>query len=268
VKIFRRGQARFALVIFLILLAVATTTFYILQSHQRPSTPRTLEVGDYWAYTITFPDGETYVLTESVKNITTIDGELTYLLFRDDPQHLSTEFIWITEDWREVRIYQPQIGNLEASVTVTYSPPIQLYRIPLYVGDDWIVNSTVTTLTQLENSRLQSTVQLIEERRVEAGETISTPAGSFYAFKVSASANGTLNEVTWFDTSIGQLVRGEYYNGREEVTQTLVSFWESASTANTGSVGLYALLTRAWKHFASYIYTKLRLLVELKIPYD
>lgn len=266
-----RSNNRRKLYIVLVIFSVLSLTIpaiYLIQNPLVPVVPRHLEVGDSWTYAVIFPDGESYELTESVKNITELNGTLSYLFFRDDAQHVSTEYIWITHDWFEIKTYQPHIGNLLANSTVTYSPPVELYRVPLRMGEKWAVNSSVTTSTHLKNSQVRSVVRLIEERRVETNDQISISAGSFHAFKITAEVNGTLTEATWFDTSLGQIVRGEYYNGKEEVTQTLVAYSENNPTMSTNSFDLYAFVNLAWKHFASYIYNKPRLLTELKIPHD
>ena len=68
---------------------------------------------------------------------------------------------------------------------------------------------------------------------MERNDQISISAGSFRAFKVIADVNGTPIEATWFDTSLGQIVRGEYYNDKEEVTQTLVAYSENNPAMST-----------------------------------
>lgn len=252
----------------MILLVVVILPVYVLRIPSVPSLPRQLKVGDSWTYEVIFPDGESYELTESVKDTVQLNGTEAYLLLRDDPQHASTEYLWITTDWQEVKTFQPNIGNMSTNSTVTYSPPIELLRIPLRVGDKWIVNSTMTITIQLKNSKIRTTTQLVEKRELQKIEQISTPAGSFRAFKVIVTMNGAPIEVTWFDTSLGQIVGGEYYNGPEVVTQSLVSYSETSPATSTFSVGSYALVARGWKHFESHIYNKVRTLGELKMSYD
>ena len=210
-------------------------------------------MGDNWAYTIIYPDGETFSLTESVIGLTELNGTKTYLFLRDDTQHISTEYLWVTTDWRELQTFQPHIGNLGANSTVTYTPPIQLLRIPLKTGDKWRVSTRVTTTTELQKSRIQTGVQLVEEREVRRIEEVSTPAGTFRAFRLDASVNHSLSEIIWFDTSLGQVVKAEYYNLEQEaVTQTLVTYSELSRYAL--SLGLIFSRARSWLETPKELY--------------
>jgi hypothetical protein len=258
----------YAFLISVILLVVVIFPVYVLRIPFVSSVPKQLRIGDSWTYQVIFPDGESYELTESVKDTVQLNGTETYLLLRDDPQHASTEYLWITPDWREIKTFQPSIGNMVANSSVTYSPPIELLQIPLRVGDKWIVNSTVTTITQLKNSKIQAITRLVEKREFEKIDEISTPAGSFRAFKVIVTMNGAPIEITWFDTSLGQIVRGEYYNGLEVVTQSLVSYSETFPATSTFTMALYQTVNRARRHFGSYIYKIVRTFTELKMSYD
>jgi hypothetical protein len=184
-----------------------------------------------------------------------------YVLFKDDPQHLSTQYLWITLDWHEIKTFTPSIGNLLANSTVTYTPPIQLFHVPFRVGDQWTVKSVVRTVTIVKNTTIDSSTLLTEERVTSSMEPISTSVGQFNAFKVTVTENGRLSETSWFDTSLGQVVYGEYYNDNEKVTQTLMgyklNFQGTSATSLLAAIALENLLfqeNRGWKGFASYIY--------------
>lgn len=208
-----------------------------------PATPRLMAVGDNWVYSVTYPDGESFLLTESVIGLTELNGLKSFLLFRDDAQHISTEYLWITSDWREIQTFQPHIGNLQANSTVTYSPPLQLFQIPLKIGEKWQVNTSMTTITELQKSRIRTDVRLVEERDVQGMDEVSTPAGRFRAFRISTSTNHSLSETTWLDASMGQVVKAEYYNLEEEaVTQILVTYSEAPLSLSPTTTALPALL--------------------------
>ena len=201
-------------------------------NNSNPSRPLGLVAGDSWSYLVTYPDGETFTMTESVKGLTELNGTLAFLFLRDDPQHISTEYLWITPDWREIETFQPHIGNIGANVTVIYSPPLQLFQMPLSVGALWQVNSNMTTVTQAPNTRIQTVTQLVEEREVEDAEEISTPAGTFRCFKVTVNTNQSLSEILWFDPLLAQVVKGVYFNDQEAVTQILVTYSELPSSSS------------------------------------
>jgi hypothetical protein len=200
---------------------------------------RRLTVGDSWSYKIVFPDSESYQLTESVRGIIDLNGTETYMILRDDPHHISTQYLWITFDWYEVRTFTPAIGNLFANSTVTYNPPIQLFHVPFHVGDQWNVKTTV--LTKLKNTTISSTAVLLQVRTTSLSDEVSTPLGEFHAFKVKVMQNGTLSEILWFDAGLGQVVYGEFYNDHEEVTQSLIGY-KLNSVAASATEGVFVPL--------------------------
>lgn len=197
----------------------------------RENSPIHLEIGDNWTYRVVFPDAKSYVFTETVKAKDNLNGTVTNVMFRDDAQHMSTQYFWITQDWFEVKTYRPSIGNLPANSTSIYSPGLELFHVPFHVGDKWKIESTVRTLTVVNNIGTESTTLLYQERQTVALEQISTPTGNYHGFKVAATENGELFEALWFSTAIGQVVYGEFHNGNEVVTQALVSYKLSAHTA-------------------------------------
>jgi hypothetical protein len=73
--------------------------------------------------------------------------------------------------------------------------------------------------------------------------------------------NGMLSEALWFDTELGQVVYGEFYNDHEKVTQTLINYELSTNTTSAAANAFLPLAAetplfqqnRGWKTFASYI---------------
>jgi hypothetical protein len=130
--------------------------YYTLWTRTIDASPRRLMAGDRWTYKVLFPGSKSYQLTQSVQEVMDVNGTRAYLFLRDDAQHISTEYLWITVDWREIKTNTPYIGNIPANTTVTYTPPIDLFRFPLRVGERWTVNSTLRTTTILENTTVES----------------------------------------------------------------------------------------------------------------
>jgi hypothetical protein len=198
--------------------------------------PRPLQVGDRWFYKVVFPDSKGYILTETVQEKLRINGTETYVIFSDDDLHISTNYLWLTGDWHEVKSSRPNIGNLNASSVMIYEPPIELVHIPLHVGERWEVNSTTTTLT-LVNDRTQVEVSEVREtRQIVSEEMIRTPIKSFQAFRISVVSGNSPFETLWFSSSLGQVVYAEYYNPLgEAVTQTLTGYTVNDTTSKWSS---------------------------------
>jgi hypothetical protein len=188
------------------------------------SNPRQLDLGDTWTYKVTFPDSKSYITTATVQAISKLNRTEVYVLLRDDTEHISTEYLWISFNWHQLKSFIPHIGNMEANITSTYTPPLALFRIPFHVGDEWNVNSTAVTVTSIDNESIYQSGVLNETRATESVDSISTPAGKFETFRVVVYANHTLSEVLWFSPILGQVVRGDYYNDNETVTQVLVEY--------------------------------------------
>jgi hypothetical protein len=242
----------------------ALVVFYhlaIMWHESKGAVTRHLTVGDSWNYKIVFPDSESYQLTESVRGIIDLNGTETYMILRDDAHHISTQYLWITLDWHEVKAFTPAIANLFANSTITYKPPVQLFQVPFHVGDQWNVKSTVLTITKPINTTISSSALLLQVRTTSSLDEVSTPFGKFHAFKVIVMQNGTLSEILWFDTGLGQVVYGEFYNDHEKVTQSLIGYkLNLVATSATESV-FVPLATetrpfqhdRGWEAFANHI---------------
>ena len=235
---------RRSVVTLVLLMSLVIAAFYplaIIWNESRALLPRRLVVGDSWTYKVVFPDSKSYEMTESVREMIDLNGTEVYLLLRDDTQHLSTEYLWITLDWQEIKTFTPNIGNLLANSTTTYTPPVQLFQVPFRVGDQWTVKSAVRTITKVKSTTIDSTALLLELRTTSSREEVSTPLRQFHAFKVTVMKNGTLSEALWFDTELGQVVYGEFYNDHEKVTQTLISYELSANTTSAAANGFLPL---------------------------
>lgn len=160
----------------------------------------------------------------------------TFEILRDDNQHISTSYLWITPDWHEIEVRRPSIGNLGASSEAIYAPPIEIVRIPLHVGDKWENNSTLTILTLISNST-QVNVSLVREtRQIVSKEVVRTPVGSLETYRISVESANALFEKLWFSAALGQIVYAEYYNPLgEAVTVTLTSYALSGASTNFNS---------------------------------
>jgi hypothetical protein len=196
--------------------------------------PRHFVVGDKWAYTVVFPDSKSYEFTETVLDLTQVNSTYVYTLFRDDAQHIMTQYLWITYDWIQVKLFPPHIGNLLANSTVIYNPPLLLLRIPIQIGDSWSINSKPQTTFEFDNKTITKTELLREERTITSLDQLTTPAGRFNPFKLAVKQNGEISEVLWFDARLGQVVYGEYYSNNEKVTQTIIGYTLSTKTSFLG----------------------------------
>lgn len=206
----------------LVMIALSTSAILVLYDFHETLYPRPLESGDTWSYEVVFPDAHAYVLTESVQNKLS-NG--TYLIFRDDDQHLSTGYLWLTSSWYETRESQLHIGNLEASSYTTYNPPIELIHIPLHVDDEWEVSSNLTTRTVIRNQTQINVSTFRESRETSSEELIHTPAGSFKSFMINVFTGSSLFENIWFSTELGQIVSAKFYNPLgEAVTESLIGY--------------------------------------------
>ena len=200
-----------------------------------PATPRRLEVGDIWRYTVVFPDSHEYTLTETVEAKLSND---TYLIFRDDNQQISTGYLWLTSSWYETGESKTLIGNLRANSTSTYDPPIELIHIPLRVGDEWNVESNLTIRTNVGNQTRIDQSSLHQVRETVSEGMIHTPVGYVQSFMINVTTGHSLYETLWFNIELGQIVYAKFYNPLgETVTETLAGYsLAPRSTESTASV--------------------------------
>lgn len=261
------------LLIITIVVILASTLFSI--NWFRVTYPRNLHVGDRFTYKVVFPDSNGYTSTEIVEKKLRINNTDVYVIFRDDDQHISTSYLWLTTNWYEIKSSKPHIGNLNASSTVIYEPPIELVHIPLRTGDKWEINSSVTTLTTMDN-REQVTVLIFRENRETVSlELVRTPIGNFQAYKITVESSNSPFETLWFSDKLGQIVYAEFYNPvGEMVTETLTGFVLNADVDTPDSPTTIMLglsnSTAIWAGNASEVIctTNPAVSVELKIPYD
>jgi hypothetical protein len=204
--------------------------------HNQAVYPRHLQVGDRWVYNVVFPDSNGYTLSETVQEKFVRNRTETYVVFDDDAQHISTSYMWITSDWREIKTSKPSIGNLGASSVTIYAPPIELIHIPLRVGDEWETNSNATTLTYLGNRTQASTLEVQQTRQTVSLEHVQTPVGNFLTFKISVLSQNSPFETLWFSSNLGQVVYAKFYNPLgEAVTETLTGYALNDSASNWNS---------------------------------
>jgi hypothetical protein len=215
---------------------LVVSVLFSLNPFSGPVYPRPLQVGDRWFYRVVFPDSTSYNLTETVQKRFKINGTDTFEILRDDNQHISTSYLWITPDWHEMEVRRPSIGNLGASSEAIYAPPIAIVHIPLHLGDTWNNNSTLTTFTLINNSTQVNVSVVRETRQIVSKEVVRTPIGNLETYRISVnSANGLLENL-WFSATLGQTVYAEYYNSiGEAVTETLTSYIPSSASTDVNS---------------------------------
>lgn len=231
-----RSKSTRLLLVAIALMILVGSTLYSVDLFSGSTHPRPLRVGDRWFYSVVFPDSKEYELTETVQAELRINGTEVFVFFNDDDQHISTNYLWLTMDWHEIKTSRPSIGNLNASSTTIFEPPIELVRTPLRVGDKWEVNSTSTTMTVI-NGRTQVRVsQIRETRQTMSQELTRIPVGDFQTFKITVTSSNSPYETLWFSSRLGQVVYAEYYNSLgEAVTQTLTGYDLNETGSNSNS---------------------------------
>ena len=156
-----------------------------------------------------------------------------------------------------------------------YDPPIELVHIPLRTGDKWEINSSVTTLTTMDNKEQIAASVFRENRETASLELIRTPIGNFRAYKITVESSNSPFETLWFSNELGQIVYAEFYNPLgETVTETLTGFLlnstvdalASPSPMLPGLSNSTAILTENSSEVICT--TNPAVSVELKIPYD
>jgi len=231
-----RSRSTKLLILAIVLLVLVVSVLFSLNLFSGPVYARPLQVGDRWFYRVVFPDSTSYNLTETVQKRLKINGTDTFEILRDDNQHISTSYLWITPDWHEIEVRRPSIGNLGASSEAIYAPPIEIIHIPLHLGDKWENNSTLTTLTLINNSTQVNVTVVRETRQIVSKEVIRTPFGNLETYRINVESANTLYEDLWFSVTLGQIVYAEYYNPLgEAVTETLTSYVLSAASTNLNS---------------------------------
>lgn len=261
-----------------ILLLIATVTIlsgsvFVATSWSKPAYPRSLQVGDNWVYRVTFPDGHAYTLTETVLDRIEVNGSATYVILADDDQHISTNYMWLTYDWHEIKSIKPHIGNLQASSVTIYTPPIELIHVPLRVGDNWEINSSSRTIVDFADNTTQTTMSLTRQtRETLRPEQINTLAGRFQAFRIEVLSSDSPFETIWFSGKLGQIVYAEFYNPLGEVvTRTLTSYTLSDASGSwtlAQSVSSLFLVGSAESLTEVISTTNLAISYEMKITYD
>jgi hypothetical protein len=261
------------IILTIVLAILAGSTLYSANLFSGSTRSRPLKVGDRWFYNVVFPDSKGYKLTETVQTELRIDGTQVLVFFNDDDLHISTNYLWLTTDWREIRTSRPSIGNLNANSTTTFGPPIELVRTPLHVGDKWEVNSTSTTTTVI-NGRTQVNVsQIRETRQTLSQELTRTSVGDFQTFKITVTRSNSAYETLWFSSKLGQVVYAEYYNSLgEAVTQTLTGYDLNETGSNFNSTYNPTSVPKEYTSTGNVpeviSTTNSAFPIELKIPYE
>jgi hypothetical protein len=249
----------------LVITIVLSAGIFILNSDQH-IYPRQFQVGDRWIYNVLFPDSVSYHLTETIQSRTEINGLETYVFFREDAQHTSPNYLWLTRDWNEIGTYRPLIGNLQVSSTKRYDPPIELFHLPFRVGDKWHVDSTATTTTNSSYKVIVTHSSVSDVRETVSLEQVHTPAGNFRAFKITVMVANSPYEAFWFGVDLGQVVYAEYYNSiGEKVTQTLIEYMLMNTTSQNALSYRSHLSENLWQVICT---TTFAVFSELKMPYE
>lgn len=90
-----------------------------------------------------------------------------------------------------------------AAPLTSWEPPLCL-RWPLKAGEQWSSSHTITNYQPRKQ-----TIKYDARRKVEAYESVSVPAGSIKAFKVSYSDTAGIERTDWFSPEHGIIVKSQ-----------------------------------------------------------
>lgn len=268
-----RSRSTKLLIVGIALVVLVGSVLFSSNLFLEPVYPRLLQVGDRWFYKVVFPDSTSYNLTETVQKRLQINDTDTFEILRDDNQHISTSYLWITPDWHEIAVRRPSIGNLGASSEAIYAPPIEIVHIPLHLSDRWENNSTLTTLTLINNSTQVNVSVVRETRQIVSKEVVRTPVGILETYKISVESANALSENLWFSATLGQIVYAEYYNPLgEAVSETLTGYVLRGTTSNLNSNHISTPVPKTYTSIGNgtevISTTNSAITDELKIPYE
>lgn len=139
------------------------------------------------------------------------------------------ECFFYTTDAGEKLLLTPDHHLVEAVTPdgswLRFDPPLASFHWPLRVGDTW---SSVSILETLAGGKREVRVK----GDVVAYESVTVPAGSFMAFRVILSLNGTRFQESWWAPETRTGVRGIVPDGRGgHIITELVDYQKSADPA-------------------------------------
>lgn len=196
-----------------ILLALALCAPAFAKEKSRPKAPPDyypMPTGATWNYTWKTADGKTGGF--DIKVLPPVkEGATTYLLAeRKTGQTTLVDWYSKPEGWV---LMHKQVNPNPQAPQLQFTPPRQLLKRPLKIGDTW-----PWTGTGLMNQAIQ------EESTVEGDESVTVPAGTFSTIRVATritQGDTITNKKWWFAPGVG-MVRSTTDNGTVQSTTELV----------------------------------------------
>jgi hypothetical protein len=176
-------------VVIVIVFILFLATRFSLADLEKP----VFEKGDYWEYEVIlynyyengtqYVEGEGILKTEVVgKEKIELDGksydvivinESVVINYISGEQTISVVTRYLDENSLAVLKETEQISGTWQITEAIYDPPIFYYNYPLYVGKNWIINSTVTYYPDLNTTQYTAVCECIGKQNV------TTKAGEF-----------------------------------------------------------------------------------------
>ena len=153
----------------------------------RVDTPP-IRVGDSYVYESKDPDDPRSSLTTR-RTVTSTRGKIVLSSINLDRKSAKARSLHFDREWNLIATRNADGSGLD------YAPPLKYYDFPLFPGKTWRRTTTET------HTRTGATRTHTVEGAVEEWETVSVPAGTFWAIKVSL-------QTELFDPRTGERITG------------------------------------------------------------
>ncbi len=147
-----------------------------------------IRVGDTYIYESTDPDGKDPSL-KTRRTVTSTQGKVVLSSISLDSKNAKARYLHFNQKWNLLATRNADGSGLD------YSPPLKYYDFPLFPGKTW-QQTTTETNTKTGATRIHTVSGV-----VGAWETVSVPAGTFRAIKVSL-------QTELFDPNTGERIPG------------------------------------------------------------
>ncbi len=117
------------------------------------------------------------------------------------PLSVTSDIYMRTSDLADVKM---ESTNGTLTTTVTYDPPLEIFKFPLSGGHSWTSSSVATTKT----GNFTNTDSITNSYSVTGPSTITVPAGTFNAFTVTShEQGGSSNSTIAYSDAVGSMIR-------------------------------------------------------------
>lgn len=205
------------------------------------------QVGDEW--TSTSPNMTTRMVVTGTETVTVggVNYDCYVLSMNLSGAHGSMNATGYFQ--RSTLVYVKAVStSTYGPITSTFSPPLDMFGFPLFIGKTWSVTTTITS----QGSGSPSSHQITYNFTCLAKETITVPAGTFEAYKIKQQQSPdpyyTLN---YYAPKVGFIAKSEsynYYNGswHSSGDPSVLSSYEYTYNEKKPSEGLFGLGTQTF----------------------